>query len=66
MRVYVVRKWSLRGEVILCVVEYHTGTPAVTVQRAFRAQYANYHCHVTSQALRHGSLQQQRISMHPC
>ena len=40
MRVYVVRKWPLRGgsEVVLCVGISHSKS-VVTVQRAFRAQY---------------------------
>ena len=44
---YVVRKWPLRGEVVLCVGISHSKS-AVTVQRAFRAKYAKDHCHVTS------------------
>ena len=40
MRVYVVRKWRLRGEKSFCVSEYHTSKSVVTVQRAFRAKYA--------------------------
>ena len=40
MRVYVVRKWPLRGgEVVLCVGISHSKS-VVTVQRAFRAKYA--------------------------
>jgi len=30
-----------------CVLEYHTSKSVATVQRAFRAKYAKYHCHVT-------------------
>ena len=40
MRVYVVRKWPLRGEKSFCVSEYHTSKSVLTVQRAFRAKYA--------------------------
>jgi len=29
------------GEKSFCVLEYHTGKSVVTVQRAFRAKYAN-------------------------
>ena len=39
MRVYVARKWPLRGEVVLCVGISHSKS-VVTVQRAFRAKYA--------------------------
>jgi transposase len=39
MRVYVVRKWPLRGRSRF-LLEYHTGKSVVTVQRAFRAKYA--------------------------
>jgi len=44
---YVVRKWPLRGEVVLCVGMSH-GKSVVTVQRAFRVMYSSHHCHVTS------------------
>jgi hypothetical protein len=37
--IYVVRKWPLRGEVILCVGISHSKS-VVTVQHAFRAKYA--------------------------
>jgi len=40
MRVYVVRKWPLRGELSFCVLKYYTSKSVVTVQRAFRAKYA--------------------------
>ena len=40
MRVYVVRKWPLRGEKSSCVLEYQTSKSVVTVQRAFRAKCA--------------------------
>jgi transposase len=40
MRVYVVKKWPLR-ERRRFVLEYHTSKSVVTVQRAFRAKYAN-------------------------
>jgi len=30
------------GEKSFCVLEYHTSKSVVTVQRAFRAKYANY------------------------
>ena len=33
------RKWSLRGEIVLCVGISHSKS-VVTVQRAFRAKYA--------------------------
>jgi len=39
MRVYVVRKWPLRGRNRF-ELEYHTSKSVVTVQRAFRAKYA--------------------------
>jgi hypothetical protein len=38
--VYVVRKWPLLGEKSFCVFEYHKSKYVVTVQRAFRAKYA--------------------------
>jgi len=39
MRVYLVRKWPLRGRNRF-VLEYHTSKSVVTVQRAFRAKNA--------------------------
>jgi len=39
---------SAPGEKSFCVLEYHTNQSVVTVQRAFRAKYAKYHCHMTS------------------
>ena len=39
MRVYVVRKLPLRGK-SFCVLEYHMNKSVVTVQRAYRANYA--------------------------
>jgi len=41
-------KMAAPGEKSFCVLEYHTSKSVVTVQRAFRAKYAKYHCHVTS------------------
>jgi hypothetical protein len=40
MRLYVVRKWPLRGEESFGVCEYHTSKSVVTVQRAFHAENA--------------------------
>jgi hypothetical protein len=37
--IYVVRKWQLQGEIILCVGISHSNS-VVTVQHAFRAKYA--------------------------
>ena len=41
-------KMAATGEKSFCVLEYHKSKSVVTVQRAFRAKYAKYHCHVTS------------------
>jgi len=41
-------KMAAPGEKSFCMLEYHTSKSVVTVQRAFRAKYAKYHCHVTS------------------
>jgi len=41
-------KMAAPGEKSFCVLEYHTSMSVVTVQRAFRAKYAKYHCCVTS------------------
>jgi len=34
------------GKKSFCVLEYHMSKSVVTVQSAFRANYAKYHCHV--------------------
>ena len=39
---------AARGEKSFCVLVYHMSKSMVTVQSAFRAKYAKYHCHVTS------------------
>jgi hypothetical protein len=71
MRVYVVRKWPLRGgKVVLCVGISHSKS-VVTVQRAFRAKYAKEP--TTDQTFRAwykqftgtGCLCKQKLSGHP-
>jgi hypothetical protein len=39
MRVYVMRKWQLRGKSRFFVLEYHTNNSVVTVRRTIRAKY---------------------------
>jgi len=42
-------KMAAPGKKSFCVLEYHTSKSVVTVQRVFRAKYAKYNGHVTSQ-----------------
>ena len=51
-------KMTTPGKKSFCMLEYHTSKSVVTAQRAFRANYTKYFCHVTSPTKRHGSLQQ--------
>jgi len=67
MRVYVLRKWPLRG--INRFVCWNITRISLWLLRSVyflqsTQNYSSQHCHVTSLTQRHGSLQQWRISMY--
>jgi hypothetical protein len=59
-------KIAAPGEKSFCVLEYHTSNSVITVQRAFRSEYAKDPPTDKTIRARQGSLQQWSISMHPC